>query len=224
MLSTRQLTGQVCANRAGVFQRAWQLTEDIEVASPIVAPAPLEAPVSSMSLGTARHNTLAAWHGPTAAQPSLGPPPVNSTFSVPVDDDDAAMQQLWMMDQPQSSFLAASETPCPRSRRVGLRPMAGHENDGNRNRTPSRAQTIDQIAENGLSGAIAVYGAERSPGHAEKKRKERERTFKGVKPATPGGPTSFYNGECDVERIKLMFQFQHLQSERRWRPTSRSHP
>ncbi|WOO84796.1 ATP-dependent DNA helicase Q5 [Vanrija pseudolonga] len=195
----------VCANRASVFQRSWCLTESIDVASPIVAPAPLEAPVSSLSLDTARHNTLAAWHGPTA-QPTVGPPPADSSVDLPVDHD--AMEQLWMMDEPQSSFLATTETPCPRSRRVGLRPMAAPANLVNQVPTPSRVQTIDQVAENGLSGAIAVYGEQRSPGHAERKRKERERTFKGVKPATPGGPSSFYNVSAPPKRAKVASDFK----------------
>ncbi|TXT13064.1 hypothetical protein VHUM_01465 [Vanrija humicola] len=196
----------VCANRAGVFQRAGNLTEDIEIASPIIAPMPLEAPVSSLSIGTARHNTLAAWHGPTAAPPTVRTPAISSSVITPSGQD--AMEQLWMMDQPQSSFVAAADTPCPRPRRFGLGSVSANANAPNQALTPSRAQTIDQIADNGLSGAVAVYGAERSPGHAEKKRKERERLFKGVKPATPGGPLSFYNGEFLVWDHELMVQSQ----------------
>lgn len=58
---------------------------------------------------------------------------------------------------------------------------------------PSRLQTIDQLADEGVSGAV-VIGEPRSPGHAKRKQKERERTFKDVRPATEkDGPYSFYN-------------------------------
>lgn len=66
---------------------------------------------------------------------------------------------------------------------------------------PSRQlQTIDQLADEGVSGAV-IIGDPRSPGHAKRKARERDRTFKDVAPLSGSdGPYSFYNSAAPRKR------------------------
>lgn len=66
----------------------------------------------------------------------------------------------------------------------------------------ARAQTIDTVVSDGLVGA-AVFGAERSPDHAERKRAARDALFRDVEPASPGGPFSFYNAASPRRRGRI---------------------
>lgn len=74
--------------------------------------------------------------------------------------------------------------------------------------TPTRLQTVDQLADDGLMGAVVILGDDRTPEYAEQKRKARESAFKGVSPATPGGPLSFYNSGAPRKRAKVSSSFK----------------
>lgn len=74
--------------------------------------------------------------------------------------------------------------------------------------TPMRLQTVDQLADDGLMGAVVILGDDRTPEYAEQKRKARESAFKGVSPATPGGPLSFYNSGAPRKRAKVSSSFK----------------
>jgi len=73
---------------------------------------------------------------------------------------------------------------------------------------PRRAQTIDQLADDGLFGAV-VFGSPRSPDHAEHKRAAREKAFKDVTPVTPASaPFSFYNSAAPKRRARVSTGFK----------------
>jgi hypothetical protein len=67
---------------------------------------------------------------------------------------------------------------------------------------------MDQVADEGLTGAVVVIGDERTPEYAEQKRKAREQAFKGVLPAKEGGPLSFYNSGAPRKRTRIASEFK----------------
>ena len=150
------------------------------MSSPIIKPKPLEPPPEYFTLSTQAGCSLAAWHRPTALQTSLRATNLPTT-----------MTSGSMAKTTPSAFF---QTPPPPRTLMASRQMLSLRDSATPSRlaTPGRVQTIDQIADNGLMGAVAVLEP-RSPGHAERKRKAREDAFKDVEPAASGGPVSFYN-------------------------------
>lgn len=176
----------VCANCRGVFQRTFKLTEDIEVASPIIKPAPLDPAPEYFSLSTqAGQNSLAAWHRPTMAGSNMPPTAPMATIR----------EAPGLMPPPPPPAGQASSS----GRALG-------EIGGNPFMTPMRAMTIDDAADSGFN-AVA-FGEERSPDHAEHKRRARDVAFKGVEPASGGGPFAFYNSSAPRKRTKVNSGFK----------------
>lgn len=101
----------------------------------------------------------------------------------------------------------SSVTPMPRvlGSTTSARPLFTSPIGG---QTPTRLQTVDQLADDGLMGAVVILGDDRTPEYAEQKRKARESAFKGVSPATPGGPLSFYNSGAPRKRAKVSSSFK----------------
>lgn len=67
----------------------------------------------------------------------------------------------------------------------------------------SRLRTIDELAEEGFSGAIIV-GQPRSPGHSKRKEREREKAFKDIAPLSNNeGPYSFYNSAAPKKKHRI---------------------
>lgn len=179
-----------------------RLNEEVDVASPIIQPVPLEEDPEYISLGTqAGLCSLAAFHvTPVALQTSLlsGNLPalesaaeINPEFATPREQTGAVEVSKRRRSARRQRHPADGPPPRWSIPRTPLAPVTANIV------TPMRAQTIDQVADEGLMSAVVVVG-ERSPDHAEKKRKAREAAFKGVSAASPSGPYSFYNGESEV--------------------------
>lgn len=117
---------------------------------------------------------------------------------------------------PPSTVASAGETmPPPRTAPRRAAPSILQALDVNGTRPPQpRAEssrqwsTIDELADEGVSGAL-VIGAARSPGHAKRKQREREKTFKDVAPYSGDDAAfAFYNSNAPrkksrVERLKF---------------------
>lgn len=187
----------------------------------MIQPAPLEPSPEYFTLSSQR-NSLAVLHASSALLPhnhfaNLSPildlSPAHDSFP---DDD---ITDLWLAEnasvtpfrtpapQPSTPSRAALfTTPLPRvSSAASARPLFTTPRG---RATPSRLQTLDQLADDGLMGAVVFLGDERTPEYADQKRKARESAFKGVTPATAGGPLSFYNGGAPKKRAKVASQFK----------------
>lgn len=192
----------VCANRSGVYQRSFSLTEDIEVASPIIKPKPLEPAPEYLSLSTqAGMHSLAAWHRPTALGESIGATNLPTTRPMQtIPERSSPLEPPPPFQTPAAqTFVRPSGDPFTGAalRTISMRNGGGGESSSFF--SPGQPRTIDDLADDGLLGGV-VFGEARSPDHAEKKRKAREAAFKGVSAATPGGPFSFYNSTAPRKR------------------------
>lgn len=191
-----------------------KLTEDVDVASPIIQPLPLEEDPEYLSLSTqALQSPLAPLSRPSAGplQASLRAsniPTFDFTAGLTGDTSprtDMGMPQHSPGKQSPTTRLAVPEDfVTPLAQRLSDRRFTANRTAQNDSylASPLRPQTLSQLADEGLVGAVAVFGDPRSPDHADKKRKAREAAFKGVAAATPGGPFSFYNGKS-TGRIQL---------------------
>lgn len=117
---------------------------------------------------------------------------------------------------PSTVASAGKETmPPPRTAPRRAAPSILQALDVNGTRPPQpRAEssrqlsTIDELAEQGISGVV-VIGAARSPGHAKRKIRDREETFKDVAPLSGDDAAfAFYNSaaprkKSHVERLKF---------------------
>lgn len=69
--------------------------------------------------------------------------------------------------------------------------------------TSRQLLTIDQLADEGVAGAV-VLGEPRSPGHAKRKMREREKAFKHVAPVSGSdSPYSFYNSDAPRKKGRV---------------------
>lgn len=206
-----------------MFHRSEALTEDYEVASPIIPPAPLEPSPDYFSLSSQARNSLAVLHASSALAstsrfanlspvPDLSPAdevvqPENGIPDVWLAENELATQFKTPAARPGTRARAESSnvTPLPRVGGSTARPLFTTPQGV---ATPSRAQTLDQLADDGFMGAVVILGDERTPEYADQKRKARENAFKGVTPAKPGGPLSFYNSDAPKKRAKIASDFK----------------
>ncbi|BEJ15900.1 hypothetical protein CspHIS471_0505050 [Cutaneotrichosporon sp. HIS471] len=220
----------VCSNRAGVYHRAMALNEDCEVASPVIQPTPLEPSPQYLAQSGHPGNSLAMLHAssslaPTSRVMKLSPIQDISSAEDPGFDDDFTKQWLAENGRPtplrtpasRSSFQARNPlaTPVPNrfataSPRVGASafPRALFTTPQAQVLRAHRLQTMDQVVDEGVTGAVVVLGDEPTPEYAQQKRKARDHAFKGVTPARDGGPLSFYNGGVPRKRTKAASDFK----------------
>ncbi|BEI85118.1 hypothetical protein CcaverHIS002_0505190 [Cutaneotrichosporon cavernicola] len=220
----------VCSNRAGVYHRAMALNEDCEVASPVIQPPPLESSPRYLAQSGHPGNSLAMFHAssslaPTSRAMNLSPIQDISSAEDPDFDDDFTKQWLAENDRPtplrtpasRSSFQARNPlaTPVP-SRFATVSPGVGASafpralftTPQTQVLRAHRLQTMDQVVDEGVTGAVVVLGDEPTPEYAQQKRKARDDAFKGVTPAREGGPLSFYNGGVPRKRTKAASDFK----------------
>ncbi|CAK9781427.1 ATP-dependent DNA helicase [Cutaneotrichosporon oleaginosum] len=221
----------ICSNRSGVYLRANQLNEECEVASPIIQPAPLEPSPDYFVLSGQVRNSLARLHASSALLPAsrvtnLSPvQDLASTHDPDLDDD---FTEQWLAGNelptplrtpapmlssrsvhatPRLQVGSRFTTPLPRVG-VSAAPRPLYATPQAQIRTPSRLQTMDEVADEGLRSAVVILGDERTPEYAERKRMAREQAFKAVTPAREGGPLSFYNSGAPRKRVKIGSQFK----------------
>ncbi|GMK55558.1 hypothetical protein CspeluHIS016_0206140 [Cutaneotrichosporon spelunceum] len=219
-----------CSNRNGVYYRAMGLNEDCEIASPIIQPAPLEPSPEYFALSAQPRNSLTMLHASSALLPMSGISNASPLKDVlPAGDpnfDDGFTEQWLTENEPPTPLRTPASrisfrgqnplatpvrntfaTPLPREGASGF-PKALFTTPQANILRPNRLQTIDQVADEGMTGAVVILGDERTPEYAQKKRKAREDTFKGVTPAREGGPLSFYNSGVPRKRTKIASQFK----------------
>lgn len=143
---------------------------------------------------------------------------IPGSFAESVQPDDAQIVDLSRSSSPTeevdfkkasfkkeapSSSVAATRPPHVVPRRRSILQSLDTEDLPQPLAHSSRLRTIDQLAEEGISGAIIV-GEPRSPGHSKRKEREREKAFKDIAPLSANeGPYSFYNSAAPKKKHRI---------------------